>query len=358
MSTMRARVELIALAILVACGPEKTECTVQVARDALIRGVSETSYLGLSASQQGAIGFLEKSSHEEPLNPREFCTVVRVARQWLVTASHCLESMPDSANLVLGGLVVPVTLGATAESSGTVSSNPELDVSLLRVSDLPDGPTLRWGSASRISAGDALTIAGAGEDGAGHTGRISFAVVPVATVTGTEIQIASGLSRAPCGGDSGGPALVRADTGEVVVVGILSRGSPTCTGSDSYERLDAIDGWLRDRVEASASSPSACETLGWIGRCYGTLAIWCEQSEERGERCPEACGWDPATAGYRCVAGGTDPCRGISDLGRCEGNWARRCVEGQLQELSCKDCEGACAVSSATGQAVCTTASD
>lgn len=355
---MLTRAAVVALAILASCAPEEAaECSVRATRAALIQGVPDTSYLGSSASQLAAIGFLKKSSPEEPSSSQEFCTVVRVARQWLVTAGHCFDPLPDSADVVLGDVTVPITLGATAESSGTLILNPDLDVALLKVSELPGGATLTWSSSSRISAGDALTIAGAGDDGNGRTGRMLFAVVPVAAVTDTELQIASGLLRAPCSGDSGGPALVRADTGEVAVAAILSRGSPTCTGADSYERLDAIDGWLRDHVKDSASSPSACETIGALGRCYGGLAIWCEQSEERGERCAEACGWDAAAAGYRCIVSGTDPCQGISDLGRCEGNYAKRCVDGELQELSCRDCGGACAMSSATGQAVCATGS-
>ena len=345
----------IVLFAVVACGQNGDKCEVQVSRSAIVRGTADADFLGLSRDQAGAIGFLRSAATpEQTATAIEFCSVVRISAEWFVTAAHCLSSAPSPAWLELGGIEVPLSLGPDSADGSQIVLNADADVALLRVASLPGGAVLSWASSPQVGIDDSVLIAGAGDDGEAGLGNVLFAVAPVADVTDTEFTLRPNLVRAPCAGDSGGPALVRASSGAVVVAGVLSRGSPSCTGADVYERLDSIADWLQQKVGETSSTPSACETLGSVGRCYRGVAVWCEQSVERGERCVDACGWDAASQGYRCIAASDDPCEGISDLGACAANNATRCVSGRLEELACDTCGAVCTRSSVSGFATCT----
>lgn len=343
----------IALTVVVACGPNAEKCEVQASRIAIVRGTSNADFLGLSPEQAGAIGFLRTAASDQTAKAIELCSVVRVSTEWFVTAAHCFDPTPSSAWLHLGDVEVPLSLSLKSTDEAQVVLHTDLDVALLRVTSLPGGAVLSWASNPQIGVGDAVLIAGAGDDGEAGLGHILFAVAPIASVTDTEFTLRPDLARAPCAGDSGGPALVRSNSGAVVVAGVLSRGSPSCTGADVYERLDSISDWLQQHIGETSSTPSACETLGSPGRCYRGVAVWCEQATERGERCVEACGWDAAVQGYRCIAASSDPCGGISDLGACVANTATRCISGRLEQLECDACAGVCGRSPTSGLATC-----
>jgi secreted trypsin-like serine protease len=75
--------------------------------------------------------------------------------------------------------------------------------------------------------------------------------VPVLAVTAAEFEV----GESTCNGDSGGPALDE-DTGEIL--GVVSRGGPTCEGGDVrniYTRVDAFS-WLIDQAFAKVTGGS------------------------------------------------------------------------------------------------------
>jgi hypothetical protein len=333
---------------LVACGAAPSgECTVGAHRAAIVNGVQDTGFLGLSQAQRDAIVTLHGDADQGVT-----CTAVRVAEAWLLTAAHCVSPPPSSIRR--SGGVEQMLDGAES----TLVVHPERDLALIGLpASAASSAFLGWATGPVVDSGDLVEIAGMGRDEAGGLGQLRFAVAPIDKVEERELVLGGGLVRAPCFGDSGGPALVRDASGAVVAAGILARGSAACTGADVYERLDTVATWLGDHAGRSPPASSGCRALGREGRCFGETAAWCDGDQERGERCGAGttCGWRAEHAGYRCVARQLDPCAGIDDLGVCEGNVAVRCVSGALHELRCGDCEAECARSLATGAAVCET---
>jgi Trypsin len=140
-----------------------------------------------------------------------------------------------------------------------------------------------------------------------------------------------------CDGDSGGPLLIRGANGTVMVAGVLSVGSLTCTGNDTYVRLDTIGQWVQTVVGAYESVDRACGGIDTAGRCFYGDAVWCANGQIAGQACSGAtsCGWDAAQAGYRCVLPTRDPCAGVDSVGTCKGNTALQCNGGELQRKDC-----------------------
>jgi len=84
--------------------------------------------------------------------------------------------------------------------------------------------------------------------------------VRVQDVTAAELLI----GEATCHGDSGGPAIDES-TGEIV--GVLSRGGPSCEGADVhniYTRVDAF-AWLVEEAFTRAAEEKAAETDAGLG---------------------------------------------------------------------------------------------
>jgi hypothetical protein len=151
---------------------------------------------------------------------------------------------------------------------------------------------------------------------------------------------------------------VRDGTGKIVVVGVLSSGSSACADSDSYERVSTAAGWLFDSGAAASNVTEMladCNAFGEAGRCFGEGAAYCVEGDPFFDACASAqsCGFDLEQRGFRCVANGTDPCMGVGDRGVCEGATRLSCVEGELARSPCDACGASCVHSATDGRAVC-----
>jgi V8-like Glu-specific endopeptidase len=101
-----------------------------------------------------------------------------------------------------------------------------------------------------VARGERVRAVGYGREGDGEAAgaKLVREHVRVLSVTPAELTV----GEATCSGDSGGPALDES-TGEVV--GVVSRGGPSCEGSgvhNIYTRIDAFS-WLVDEAFAKAA---------------------------------------------------------------------------------------------------------
>ncbi len=323
------------------CSAEGDESMCRLARtSAPLRGGNPVSVLiGLSAREASAIGALAVQGKSDQT---DHCTCVRLGPTLAVTAAHCFSSA--SAATVSFGDGSP-----EAVDLDYVTFHDSLDVVAFEVAP---GPYLSRASALEVAPGMLVELAGTGLDEMAQLGQLRFAVKAISRIDDQGIAASMTVGGYPCLGDSGGPMLYRDSTGAVKVAGVLSVGSPDCSGEDVYQRLDTLSSWPAAQTFEPAPA-SDCSSLGHAGRCFGEVAVYCLNETTREEKCrsPSVCGWSPGVKGFRCVD--SDPCGGISDLGACDGSWALICEEGGLVSLNCEDCGGSCARSGKTGKVVC-----
>lgn len=331
---------------------------------ALLNASDTESYLGLSESQRSAT--VKVVNGNSPIDG-PLCSGAFVARDWVVTAQHCLV------------IPMPVVLvGGTGTGSPIVSlsvvrsvPHPSRDVALLQV-DLagPDagvevdggGPRVSpllfaSSDASPLAAGDVVDLAGYGLTESGDQRELRFLAESIVDIDDTNVTVSGFGANGACEGDSGGPLLVRAADGSVVVAGVLSAGSITCVEEDKYVRLDAVRDWAMTVIGADVSPDVECGTITERGRCLYGNAIWCVGNELTAERCKNGteCGWDVDQGAYRCVSPSLDPCLGVDSMGACRGSAALVCNDGALVRENCEGCS-VCRVAGRTGRAHCASA--
>jgi hypothetical protein len=158
-----------------------------------------------------------------------------------------------------------------------------------------------------------------------------------------------------CNGDSGGPLLVRAPDGRLVVAGVLTSGSASCRDEDTYVRVDAVVSWIQETIGVRTNQYRGCGTITSEGRCLYGSALFCAGSELSAEPCADGsqCGWDDEARGYRCVEPTRDACRGVDGVGACRGDEPTRCADGILERTTCA-CGQSCGIDGATGAPRCT----
>jgi hypothetical protein len=246
-----------------------------------------------------------------------------------------------------------------------ITLHDELDIAVLAVGaghKRTAGETLPPAlSPQPLDLDDLVQIAGYGVDDEGQFGVLQFATERILRITDETITVtADGLAGA-CAGDSGGPLLIRGQSGEVEVLGVLSDGTASCRGEDTYIRLDALSEWLDQQgVEPEQNAGIACADLGNEGMCSNDRAVYCEHEGARSDHCQElgeVCGWDSAARGFRCIPPGVGPCGEINALGVCREGQAIRCESGALVWSDCAACGAACVRSPKTGRATCLLAS-
>ena len=267
------------------------------------------SYLGLGSDETRAIVWL--SDDTEPDRVR--CTGTFIAPDWLVTAAHCLGSDPLSVH-VLGdegapASVLPVT---------TAIAHAELDVALVQVERAPaiseqGSPTPLGVLADRargLAPGARLELAGYGLTEAGTSDGLEFLTEPIVELDDESITVSGFGATGACSGDSGGPLLLRDQSGAVVVAGVLSLGSVSCRDRDTYARLDAVADFIAAVVGPLPPPQTECGAIDQSGSCLYGSALFCANGALVATTCAEQqhCGWDDGASGWRCVPGAPDPC--------------------------------------------------
>jgi hypothetical protein len=188
----------------------------------------------------------------------------------------------------------------TAVSVRSVVRHPLQDVALLELElpaagGFPSMTPIAFESREGvpITSDSAGELAGYGLDEAGQTNHRHFLIERVTDVSDEAVTV-SGFGRSgACGGDSGGPLLMRAIDGSLTVAGVLTMGSESCVGQDMFVRTSAIQDWIVATVGAYRATTKACGTINTEGRCFEDRALWCDAGVLRGVACGPGteCGW-------------------------------------------------------------------
>jgi hypothetical protein len=321
------------------CGDRAVTST---ASAALTSGSADASYLRLEDWEELAV--IELTLFEGTSQPT-ICSATFVAPDRALTARHCLEALPSGE--IRGRLHFRNGMRSQTLTVTSWAGHPTLDLALVRVLD---------GSFGR---GTLVQLGGFGITERGISGERRFVVAEVEAVEAEFFAVNSQNLGGACDGDSGGPALLRGPDGQVWIAGVLQGGTSSCYGTDRYIRVDMAGQWLAEKLGAmSRVSPPGVrrESLGMSGRCFHeNLAVWSDAGQIRAEHCDDgqSCGWDSRTGGFRCVDPDVDPCGGVTDLGRCEGDVALRCADGVVRSSACFRCGWSCGRSPRSGESVC-----
>jgi hypothetical protein len=152
------------------------------------------------------------------------------------------------------------------------------------------------------------------------------------------------VSGSPSMGDSGSGLLLERSDGKTRVASLLSIGISTCA-ENAGPRLDRYGGWLTSVL------PDGCGSMTAAGTCASNVAIWCDGKEIVSESCStskKTCAKD--TCGQsRCIdkpASTDERCKSLDYFGRCTGEVAEWCVEGQFKARDCGALKQTCVKSS------------
>ncbi len=300
---------------------------------ALVGGGPSTSYLAIG-TEASAIGVLA--------SPRAdgFCVGSRIARRWVLSAAHC-SGLPEAIFTTSGAPAIPTLRVVEHDSSDVALFELDLD----DCESTTSLPLARLASAApRLSR---ATVAGL-VDADGLRNAVGFLTEAVVQLDADYVAVDGRGKTGACSGDSGGPLLVRDDSGRVAVLGVLSKGEASCRGVDYYARVDTLRVWVEEVVGALPEPRQSCGNLTDVGRCFDDQAVWCESGELTARLCGTgSCGWSPLRGGFRCNEGPV--CEG-DDAGRCEGDRLVECASGKRIEMACAD---GCGYDPRSGDARC-----
>lgn len=275
------------------------------------------------------------------------CSGAFVTDEWVLTAGHC--GVRVGRTLCVGPEAANPTVCFTADR---VEDHPRVDMALVhvdapassRIPELEPIPILTEViDASWI--GRTAEAAGYGSQEDESIGEREFTAEPIAALEDPYVTIDGMGERGVCFGDSGGPLMVLASDSTVRVLGTLSYGDPSCVGRDSFTRTDLQLEWIEAIIGPIVVDGAECGRLTPGGDCLGaSTSVWCDEATGlvTSETCAAgtACGWDEASAGYRCVA--DDPCMGVTAAGACQGETAVWCDQGTLRRRECGACDQLC----------------
>lgn len=212
------------------------------------------------------------------------CGAVRVARNWFVTAAHCIDEPFDEIRVIgeAANLRSPDAKRASAEyavcHAGYEGTNNGYanDIALMRLSDeqiagLGNVPVARFGAtAEPLAPANYPTGEMAGWGLTRFDGQLSNDLLTtrlkILNAGPAAITVTSENGAGPCIGDSGGPLYVTEADGSKTVVGILSvveQNRTTghfCEGdyNGRYLNLQGYTGWMTSVMALCEADAGAC----------------------------------------------------------------------------------------------------
>lgn len=213
------------------------------------------------------------------------CSATRIARNWFVTATHCLDDTYDEIDLIVtaSNLRDPRAIRVQASASlchaayGGAPGQYSNDVALIGISDdaaeaIGSVPVARYGATDRPlgatnypvarMAGWGLTSFDKGE----LSNELLSAQLTLVSSGPALITVASRENSGPCIGDSGGPLLIDEADGAPKVIGVLSvveqnrQTGEFCKGDYNarYTNLQGYTGWIESVIGVCTQSPELC----------------------------------------------------------------------------------------------------
>ncbi len=191
------------------------------------------------------------------------CSGTLIRPDLLLTAGHCvvegttLETLTVSRPLSLGGGLVDIESFGAHPDMCLDCGRDEFDFGYIKLAEPLDVPPLEiiteqvvWDSL--VGDGGPVTVVGWGEvpERDGLQGERWKVELPIRGFTETGFEfVAGGAGKDSCGGDSGGPALVRGEDGGWKIAGVTARGSKPCGEGGYYGVAYHAMAWLSEEAE-------------------------------------------------------------------------------------------------------------
>lgn len=316
----------------------------------IVNGTRTPSVVPLSAAQREAVVSIYGLGA---------CSGSLIASRVVLTAKHCTVDQNGNP-LSAGNFVVyfgqydnnpTLQLGVTSVVNHStddlamlvLEAAPSQSITVAPIPINVEQVTSAWIDRTVEAAGYGLT------DPSTQTsdGRY-FVAEPIYEVYANMLAINGEGIHGVCFGDSGGPVMGTASSGDVRVLGALSNGDASCTGIDRFTRTDPFVSWIEQTTGPTpGGGPVTCGTVTEVGHCInsGDAVEFCQNNELAMVDCStsnQICGWSAANSGYRCVARGSDPCQGVDAYGLCDGTVSMWCAQGQLRQFDCALCQMTC----------------